>query len=98
MEVGKNTCKVVITLEFANGDEEYVIWEPELYGYLIKSQVDIPAMLADSVKNDFSTPPMSYHLELWENPHIQKIVSKIGSNEFIRNVCVGKKLFPIRSY
>ena len=90
--------KIVITMEFPNGDERFVIWEPELYGKLVYSGVDVEQFLTDMSKNDFKTPPLTYLIELWENPHLENIVSVIGSNKVILPICVGTKVFPIIRY
>jgi hypothetical protein len=90
--------KIVITIELPNGDEHFVIWEPELYGDLLKKGVDIETFLVEFVKNDFKVSPVSYLIELWNNPTIKPIVSKMGSNEVIRELCVGERIFPIVRY
>lgn len=87
--------KIVITIEFPNGDERFVIWEPELYGNMVYNKIDVGQVLENMCKNDFEVAPLSYLLELWENPHLKNIVSKIGSNELVQQICVGKKIFPI---
>lgn len=90
--------KIVITIELPSGEEFFVIWEPELYGNLLRQGVNVGEMLQNMCINDFKVVPVNYLLELWVNPHIKNIVSKIGSNEFTRQVCVGSRLFPIISY
>lgn len=90
--------KIVITIEFPNGDERFVIWEPELYGEMVYRGVDVGQVLENMSKNDFKTPPLSYLLELWENPRLENIVSKIGSNELLQQLCIGKRVFPIARF
>lgn len=90
--------KIVITIELPNGDEHFVIWEPELYGELVGKGVDMETFLTEFVKNDFKVVPVSYLIELWNNPTIKQLVSKIGSNEVIREVCIGERIFPIVRY
>ena len=90
--------KIVITIELPNGDEHFVIWEPELYGELVKTGVNMEEFLQTSVVKDFKVSPVSYLIELWNNPQVKPLVSKMGSNEVIRYVCFGERIFPIVRY
>jgi hypothetical protein len=90
--------KIVFTIEFPDGHEEYVLWEPEFYGEMIYKGMDITELFYNTHKNGFIDPPVSVLIELWENPSVKKITSKMGDNEVILDVIVGKKIFPIRSF
>lgn len=92
------TYKVVASIEFPNGQEEYVIWEPEFYGTMLYKQIDIVGLFYNTSENGFLDAPVSVLLELWENPQIKKIVSKIGDNEVSQDLLIGKRVFPIRRF
>ena len=90
--------KVVATIEFPDGREEFVLWEPELYGQMVYRDVDMVGLFYNTSINGFKDPPVSVLIELWENPYVKKISSKIGDNEDVVDLLIGKKILPIRRY
>ena len=90
--------KVVATIEFPNGREEYVIWEPELYGAMIYRGVDMYELFYNTSKNGFKDPPVNVLIELYETPIVKKIGSRIEGNEQIVDLLVGVKVLPIRQF
>ena len=90
--------KIVATIEFPDGHEEYVIWEPEFYGQMVYNNVSVDELFYNTSQNGFSDAPVSVLLELWENPLIQKIVSKLGDKEVLQELLIGNKVFPIRRF
>ena len=95
METTKN-YKIVATIEFPDGREEYVIWEPEFYGDMIYNQVDIYNLFYNTSKNGFKVAPVNVLIELYNNPVVKKIMSKIGDTEVYLDLLIGTKVFPIR--
>jgi hypothetical protein len=84
--------KIVITLEFPH-HEEYVVWEPEFYGQMKYSGIDVEKVL-------FNVEPQPIYatLELYENPNIQEIDVKVGDNIIRRQLLIGTKILPIIRY
>lgn len=89
--------KIVITLEFPHHDE-YVIWEPELYGQLIYSGYDLEEMLFDVEKMNYNVKPIYATIELYDNPILQELDVTIGDRVVRRQILVGKKVLPIIKY
>jgi hypothetical protein len=60
--------KIVISLLFPDGNEEYVIWEPVLYGEMLDKGVDLYSLFYSSelVKN----PPLEVNIFLYSNPSV----------------------------
>jgi hypothetical protein len=92
------TYKVVATIEFPDGREEFVLWEPELFGQMMYRGVDLYNLFYDTSKNGFIDAPVTVLIELYENPTVKEIVSKIGDNEVLIDVLIGNKIFPIRQF
>ena len=90
--------KVVATIEFPDGREEFVLWEPELYGQMVYRSVDIVELFYNTDKNGFEVAPVNVLIELYENPVVRKIGSKIEGNEEIVDLLVGNRIFPIRQF
>ena len=90
--------KIVATIEFSDGREEYVIWEPEFYGEMIYRGIDMYELFYNTSKNDFNVSPVNVLIELYENPVVKKIVSKIGDEEVYLDLLIGTKVFPIRRF
>lgn len=88
--------KVVITLSFPDGSEEYVIWEPELYGKLSYMNADFNAIFFDTTKNNFQVAPVEVLIELWENPQLTTISSQIGDKVGLKQICVGSRVLPLK--
>jgi len=92
------TYKVVATIEFPDGHEEFVLWEPELYGEMIYGGVDMAELFYKTLGGDFNTAPVNVLIELYENPIVKKIMSKIGDEEIYLDLLIGTKVFPIRQF
>ena len=90
--------KVVAKIEFPNGREEFVLWEPELYGQMVYRGVDMYELFYNTSKNGFEVAPVNVLIELYENPVVNKIVSKIGDNEVLLDILIGNEVFPIRQF
>jgi len=90
--------KVVAKIEFPNGREEFVLWEPELYGQMVYRGVDMYELFYNTSKNGFEVAPVNVLIELYENPVVRKIGSKIEGNEEIVDLLVGNRIFPIRQF
>jgi hypothetical protein len=90
-----SNCKIVCTIEFPDGYDEYVIWEPLFYGEMIKNKVDVSALFYDISKNGFRTPPLNVWVDLYIEPRVEEISQKWGDNEVLRQVLLGKKCFTI---
>jgi hypothetical protein len=92
------TYKVVATIEFPDGKEEFVIWEPELYGQMLYRGIDIKEMFYNTSKNGFKVAPVNVLIELYENPQVKQMVSKIEGMEVNIDLLIGNKVFPIRQF
>ena len=90
--------KIVATIEFPDGREEFVLWEPELYGEMVYRGVDMYELFYNTSKNGFEVAPVNVLIELYENPIVRKIGSRIKGNEEIIDLLVGNKVFPIRQF
>lgn len=90
--------KVVISLEFPNGDIEYVIWEPELYGKLAYINADFESMFYDTTKNNFQVAPVDVLIELYDNPQITTISSQIGNKLGLKQLLVGERVLPLKRF
>lgn len=86
--------KVVITLEFPDGSIEYIIWEPELYGKLCYMQTDFQEMFYN--KNNFKVQPIYVLFELWENPRVSTIASRVGDKIGMEQICAGSRVIPLK--
>jgi hypothetical protein len=90
--------KVVATIEFPDGKEEFVIWEPELYGQMLYRGIDVREMFYDTSKNGFKVAPVNVLIELYENPQVKQIMSKMEDMEVYLDLLIGTKVFPIRQF
>jgi hypothetical protein len=89
--------KVVVILEFLDGTEEYVVWEPLLYADMVKNNVDFIKLFYMSPEV-IRTPPLNVDLFLYLNPSVKEIVHSVNEEQVKRQILVGHKLFHIRSY
>lgn len=89
--------KIVITLEFEH-HEEYVIWEPELYGQLVYSGKNVEQILFDQKTMGYNAKPIYATIELYDNPVVQEIDVTIGNNQVRRQIIIGTKILPIIRY
>jgi len=87
--------KIVCKIEFPDGNEEYVIWEPVFYGEMVSNNVDIASLFYDTTKNGFTTPPLNVWIDLYVSPTIQQIVQGQGDKQGIKQFLVGRKCFGI---
>ena len=92
------TYKAVLTLEFQDGHEEFVIWEPELLGSLLYNDVDIFGMFYDPKTKYFTKQLLFVKIELYESPQVKDVQVRIGDNEVTRQILIGTKILPIRTY
>ena len=60
--------------------------------------VDMYELFYNTSKNGFEVAPVNVLLELYENPVVRKIGSKIEGNEEIVDLLVGNRIFPIRQF
>lgn len=94
--------KVVCVIEWSDGHEEHVFWEPELYGKMVTNKIDFNKMFYDTSVNGFKTPPVGVDIGLYENPSLQMIERKTGSMEteevFQQPLLIGKKVIPLAFY
>ena len=89
--------KIVITLEFEH-HEEYVVWEPELYGSMVYRGIDVEKVLFDQQKMGYNAKPIYATIELYDNPIVQEIDVTIGNNQVRRQILIGTKILPIVKY
>ena len=87
--------KIVCKIEFPDGSEEYVIWEPLFYGEMISNKVDIAALFYDTTKNGFTDVPLNVWIDLYVSPVIQQILQGQGDKQAIKPFLVGKKCFSL---
>lgn len=92
-----NDYKIVVQLVFPNGNENYVIWEPLLYARMIEVNTDFYDLFYNT-PDAIKSPPLEVHIYLYLNPTLREISQKIGSNTFIQQLLVGKKICLISSY
>jgi hypothetical protein len=88
--------KIVITLEFPH-HEEFVVWEPELYGKLCYNNIDVEKLLYDKEKNGYVDDLLSATIELYDDPKVTDIEMKLGDQLQIRQILIGTKILPIRT-
>jgi hypothetical protein len=84
--------KIVVTLEFPH-HEEYVVWEPELYGQMKYTGVDVEKILYN-----VEPKPIFAIIELYDNPIIQEIDVKIGEDIVRKQLLIGTKILPLVTY
>lgn len=89
--------KVVIRIEFPH-HEEYVIWEPELYGNLAYQEIDLETLFYDTEKNGFQEKPIIVDMDLYESPQVKEIDMLMAGVPVKRQMIIGTKVFPIRSF
>jgi len=80
--------KIVVNLIFPDGTEEYVIWEPMLYGDMLSNKVNLYSLFYESpelVKN----PPLEVNIFLYSNPSV--------TNTSLGQMLIGKKICYITS-
>jgi len=100
VEAGKNILnpKVVCSIEFPDGSMEYVIWEPELYGQMKYSNVDIRELFYNTSKNGFTDAPVDVLIEMYDDPKIQEISQTTGEKQGLMQLLIGRKIFPIERF
>jgi hypothetical protein len=89
--------KIVVVLEFLDGTEEFVIWEPKMYGDMIKHNVNFTKMFYESPEI-VSTPPLFVNLFLYNDPKVVEVDSTVGDKLSRREILMGENLFFITSY
>ena len=63
-----SNVKCLITFEFPNGQEGYVIWECSLFARMWReNSVEMIKTFFDSRQNGFDVQPDYVHIDLWEN-------------------------------
>lgn len=90
--------KVVVSIEFEDGDEEYVIWEPEFLGSMLYGELDMNSFFYDRTKNGFTKAPVFVKIELYSSPKVRYVETKIGEKIHNRQVLIGNRILPIRTY
>jgi hypothetical protein len=90
-----SNCKIVCTIEFPDGNDEYVIWEPLFYGDMIKNKVDVSSLFYDITKNGFRTPPLNVWIDLYIEPRVEMLEQLWGGSALVKQVLIGKKCFTI---
>ncbi len=91
-----NDYKIVVNIVFPDGDEEFVIWEPLMYGDMIDRGVDFHKLFYHT-PDAIRTPPLEVHLFLYHNPIVTNISQNTGDNKVIRQLLVGRKICYIKS-
>lgn len=89
--------KIVITIEFEDGHEEFVVWEPELLGAMLYGGIDLYEFFYDPKKNNLTQQPVLVKLELFDDPIIKNIQVKIGDVLVNRQILIGTKILPIKT-
>ena len=92
----EHNYKVVISLEFPDGSIEYVIWELELYGRLCYINADFEEMFYN--KNNFKIQPVDVLIEIWDNPFVSTIESRVGDKVGLVQICTGNKVLPLKRF
>lgn len=87
--------KIVITLEFPH-HEEFVVWEPELYGRIVYGGLNLEEILYDKEKNNYTEDLLSATIELYDDPKVTDIDTRIGDDVVTRQILIGTKILPIR--
>jgi hypothetical protein len=88
--------KVVCVIEFADGNEEHVIWELKFYGDMVKKGVDIYSLFYDMSLNGFSDLPVGVNIGIYENPIVEKIGLRLGDNEVQKELLIGELILPLK--
>lgn len=89
--------KIVVTFLFPDGTEEYLLWEPLMYGDMIDKGVDFHTLFFDTSKNGLNTSPLEVHLDLYLDPTIQEITQNWGDKQVIRQLLIGRRICPLLS-
>ena len=89
--------KIVVTIEFEDGHEEFVVWEPELLGAMLYGGVDLYDFFYNPTKNNLSQQPILVKLELFDDPIVKDIQVKIGDEMILRQILIGTKILPIKT-
>ena len=90
--------KVVVFIEYSDGMVEHVLWEPEMYGQMCYNNTDFHRLFYETIPTITQNSLVDVFMELWDNPSIQKVSSVMGDNEVIREICLGKKILPLRRF
>jgi len=80
--------KIVVSVLFPNGDEEYTIWEPLMFGDMIDKGVDLYSLFYHSPEL-VKTTPLEVNIFLYADPKI--------TSTSMGQLLVGKKVCLIRS-
>ena len=94
--MNSNDYKIVVDILFPNGNEEYVIWEPLMFGEMIEKGVNFNELFYNS-PDAIRTPPLEVNIWLYHNPTLTTITQNIGLKMVIRQLLTGRKIFLIRS-
>lgn len=95
--MSSDNYKIVVNIVFPDGNEEYVVWEPLMYGEMIDRKIDFNKLFFNS-PDAITTPPLEVHLFLYHNPTVTNISQNTGSNKVIRQLLLGKRICHIRSF
>ena len=87
----QNDYKIVVHLVFPDGTEEYVIWEPLMYGHMLDTKVDFNKLFFHT-PDAIRTPPLEVFIYLYHNPIVTNISQKRGDNEVITQLLVGRRI------
>ena len=88
--------KLVLVIEFLDGNEEYIIWEPLFYAQMVEKGVDFNKLFFSP--EFIPTPPLNVHLYLYNNPQVKNIGHRIGDNEVSRQILIGTKICYIKTF
>lgn len=89
--------KIVVCLEFLNGDMEYVIWEPLMYGQMLDNNVDLHKLFFDTP--DFiTTPPLEVNIYLYHNPQVKEISQGMNGESVVRQLLIGKRICLLKTF
>lgn len=77
--------KIVVSILFPNGDEEYVIWEPMMYGDMIDNGVDFYNLFYLS-PDIIKTKPLEVNIFLYSNPNI--LTTSLGQALSGKRICL----------
>lgn len=81
--------KIVVSILFPNGNEEYVIWEPIMFGDMLDKGVDLYSLFFRSPEV-IKTTPLEVNIFLYADPKI--------TNTNLGQLLVGKRICLIKSF
>lgn len=95
--MSSDTYKIVVNIVFPDGNEEYVIWEPLMFGDMIDRNIDFNELFYNT-PDAIRTPPLEVHLFLYHNPIVTNISQNTGDMGVIRQLLLGKRICHIKSF